>query len=241
MIARLAAVAVLLARVASAAVAFDGTSNGTAAGDGGNQATPTTMCAWLKATLSGRYSFGLTDPTSGNDYYYGRNSADALSRSAAGTTTVTSSPGVHAADTWEHVCAVFDSGGNQYVYLNGANKVSSGAARNPSGSSRLALAHLARATPDNFSAITIAEFGLWHAVLTDEQVAVLAKGYTPPCVAVSSLYFYAPLVVRDATTRNRITNATVSGSVSPSPPTSLALGTGSSTSTDNHAPVHGCQ
>jgi hypothetical protein len=41
---------------------------------------------------------------------------------------------------------------------------------------------------------SIAEFGIWNAALTAEEVASLAKGMTCDKVRPQSLVFYAPLV-----------------------------------------------
>jgi len=100
-------------------------------------------------------------------------------------------------DQWNHVAAIFTSSTSRAVFVNGGNK--------GTNSDSVAVGHNPDLTgigcyvrigdQDWFEWNgRIAEVGFWNVALTDEEVAVLAKGYSPLFVRPQNLVAYWPLI-----------------------------------------------
>jgi hypothetical protein len=131
-------------------------------------------------------------------------------------TTAATSAG-YSASTWTHAASTFSGTAPMALkaFINGGSSGSASTNYNPS------LTHIAigalRVNSSTFSptAGSIAEVGVWSAILTDGEIASLAKGMTCDKVRPQSLVFYAPLVrdLQDVRGARAITNnntATVS-------------------------------
>lgn len=115
------------------------------------------------------------------------NSAGAVA-SAAGTV-----------NTWFHAAGTHDgSGGTLIVYKDGANAGSqSSLGVNPSTFTKTCISFDPVGGTQTFGAAfdgLIAEAGVWNAVLTTAELAMLAKGASPLLVRPSALIAYYPLI-----------------------------------------------
>jgi hypothetical protein len=110
-------------------------------------------------------------------------------------TTTTTSTTVASANTWNHACGVVAAADDRRVFLNGGGKATSAVSRIPSGIDRNSIGtrDSAVAATNDFGG-ALAECALWDAALTDEEVAILALGYSPLLVRPQNLYAYLPLV-----------------------------------------------
>lgn len=101
-------------------------------------------------------------------------------------------------NAWNHGCAVFNNNTDRRIYLDGGNKVQGTLDYPyPTNLDRTAIGRLVRSSSgDNFSG-RIAEVGVWNAALTDDEVAILAKGYSPLFVRPESLIAYIPIIGRN--------------------------------------------
>jgi hypothetical protein len=99
-------------------------------------------------------------------------------------------------NTWAHACAVFSSNSSRSIFLNGGNSQTSTVATSSQGAFTSAniFARTAASSVGTFFQGSIAEFGIWSAALTADEIASLAKGMTCDKVRPRSLVFYAPLV-----------------------------------------------
>ena len=110
-------------------------------------------------------------------------------------TTAATSAGYSAA-TWTHAASTFSGTAPMALkaFINGGSSGSASTNYNPS------LTHIAigalRVSASTFAptAGSIAEVGVWSAILTDSEIASLADGMTCDKVRPQSLVFYAPLV-----------------------------------------------
>ena len=99
----------------------------------------------------------------------------------------------YSASTWQHACGVVTAVNAYAVFLNGGSK---GSDTTNAGSITLLDRTVigANALLSSFANGNIAEAAIWDVALTDAEVAILAKGFSPLLVRPQSLVFYAPLV-----------------------------------------------
>ena len=100
------------------------------------------------------------------------------------------------ASSWNHAAGTFDSVfgtyiGSKYSFLNGTKgAVGSGTTsymRTP------IVLRIGRHVNYGYASCKIAEVGIWNVILTDSEIAALAKGYTPQQIRPKSLIAYYPL------------------------------------------------
>lgn len=101
-------------------------------------------------------------------------------------------------DTWHHVCAVYAAVDDRRCYLDGGNKGTESTSITPSGIDRTAIGQVGDSTPGRYLESRVAEAAIWNRALTDAEVLMLSKAYSPSFVP-QSLVAYWPLV-RDADT-----------------------------------------
>lgn len=120
---------------------------------------------------------------------------------------------------WHHVAYNFNTanGSAQTVYVDGAVDVSGTA------SAAWSMASTAIAFGDPLDAFwatyngDLAEMGFWSRNLTADEIAALAKGFAPQCVARSALDFHCPLVRDQFNRRDPFISSTVGTTVSDHP------------------------
>ena len=59
---------------------------------------------------------------------------------------------------------------------------------------KLEIGNIDWSVGDDFTSGSIAEVAFWSTALSDAEVAILAKGYSPLFVQPQNLFFYAPLI-----------------------------------------------
>lgn len=96
------------------------------------------------------------------------------------------------ADTWHHACAVFSTTTLRAAFLDGAGKGTQTDSNNPSGVDQTDIGQIGNGS--SYISGRIAEAAIWDVALTDAEVAVLAKGYSPLFVRAQSLVAYWPLI-----------------------------------------------
>lgn len=97
-------------------------------------------------------------------------------------------------DQWHHICCVEAAANDHRVFLDGANKVTSGTSKAPQGSiNRISVGRFGDNSPTNYAEGNIAHVAIWNVALSDGEVATLATGHSPLRVRRGNLIFYAPL------------------------------------------------
>lgn len=106
----------------------------------------------------------------------------------------------YSANRWTHGCAIFESNSSRSALINGGSKVTtttSGAPDPPDTTSIGVVRYSTGYGNDNIKETYyngyIAEVGIWNVVLTDSEIASLARGYSPMIIRPNSLVAYYPL------------------------------------------------
>ena len=167
-------------------------------------AAPLTIAAWgnVDETWQSGVIASLVDASSGNDWFLvrtkyqsgpGEYTCNVYARSSDGLPEVDSTT-TFAIGGWHHLCGVFASASSRSAYLDGGAKATITDTITPSGIDKTSIGRIGDSTPAGYFEGKIAEVGIWNAALTDAEVAILAKGYSPLLVRPQSLVFYAPLI-----------------------------------------------
>jgi hypothetical protein len=116
-----------------------------------------------------------------------------------GSSRMATTSGGATINVWHHACAVFASDVSRSVYIDGGSKGTDTNSSSPLGVDNIGIGSIYYWTgsSNDFSSPMsgrIAEAAVWNAALTDDEVAVLAAGFSPLFVRPQSLVFYVPLV-----------------------------------------------
>ena len=111
-----------------------------------------------------------------------------------GTASYAASTSGFSANTWHHACGVWSSTTSRKVYLDGGSSAEKTDSITPSGLDRSSIGALARVIPAGYMDGNIAEAGFWNVALTVDEIAALAKGYSPVLVRPESLVSYRDLI-----------------------------------------------
>lgn len=164
---------------------------------------PLTMACWFRKTgtaSSPRELITLTDPSSFN--YILLSTGDGTSavvyaaaydetNGAFAPTTAT-----FMSNQWHHAAAVLASNNQQRSFLDGGNAGTDSTMVVPTGLSHVAVAKaLTVSATDTFPG-DIAEAAIWNTALTDVEIAVLARGFSPLCLThrLANLVLYQDLI-----------------------------------------------
>jgi hypothetical protein len=165
---------------------------------------PLTMACWfnLSDITNGQFLMSISDysiPASG-DYFAlvadGTAGGDPLNASTyqSSTKSATTSSG-YSAGTWHHGCAVFAAVDDRRAYIDGGSKGTNAESMTPADLSHTGIGTLIRQDwPATFTDGLIAEAVWWNAALTDDEVAILAKRYSPLFVRPQNIVQYLPLI-----------------------------------------------
>ncbi len=162
---------------------------------------PITMSAWfnfpdialsqspvsIADASAGATSIRLRVRGSDNLVYAVTTDFSANSFSAVTSTTYTP-------NTWQHGCAVFAATNDRRVYLDGGNKGTNADGVTPTNLDVTAIGRRGGSSPDEYADGLIAEVAVWNIALTDDEVAILAKGYSPLFVHPQNIIAYWPLI-----------------------------------------------
>ena len=162
-------------------------------------AVPLTLAAWFNSdditigqsilhigvagTSNNRFTLNAQGDTAGDP-------VRALTRNTS--TVVAATTTGYSANTWHHACGVFSAVDARAAYIDGGSKGTDTNSQTPTGIARTDVGTLS-AVGSYFSGL-IAEAAIWNVALTDDEVAILAKGFSPLFVRPESLIFYVPLI-----------------------------------------------
>jgi hypothetical protein len=139
----------------------------------------------------------LTDGTNTNQFLLSARGDVALdpvqaqASDAGGVNSANSSTSFSAA-VWQHACGVWASATSRSAYLNGGGKGSNVTSRTPTG---LNLTRLGMTGTGGGALVgSLAECAIWDIALSDDEVAILAEGYSPLLVRPQSLVACWPLI-----------------------------------------------
>jgi len=164
-------------------------------------AAPFTMACWFNVTdiTAGHCLMSLGDFNTNNYHYMAANgdvASDPLkcTTKAGGADNTATTAGSYSASTWQHACAVFASATSRTIYLNGGNSGTNTGSASPTGIDYIAIGRI-RVSNNWFNTWTggsFAECAIWNAALNTDEVAALAKGFSPSKIRPQNLVFYVP-------------------------------------------------
>lgn len=159
---------------------------------------PVSMSAWFKTNdlSANRCIVANNSDISGVGTYMilrGNDAGDPLSASDfdGSTAARANSGGSVTTGVWTHGGAVFQGTSSRSVYLNGTRTDNSTAV---SGFSTPERTRIGTFLPSNSPwSGEIAEVAIWNVTLTDDEMLILAAGFSPLVVRPSALQLYVPL------------------------------------------------
>lgn len=160
---------------------------------------PFTVAAWVRPddqTFSTIVAVGRSGAAA-HWHYLGHDSAVYASSRDGGTERFDTAAGTISAGAWSHVAGVWASSTSRIAYL--------AAGAGPGDTNSVSPVSLDRTTigaRNSAGSIVfpfdglIAEVGLWDAALTDSEIAILNKAYSPLFVRPQNLIAYWPILGR---------------------------------------------
>lgn len=123
-------------------------------------------------------------------------------------------------NTWVHIVGTFSAANSRSVYQDGVFGSSNTNAVTYSAANTVCLGASTSTTGwANFFFGDLAEIGVWDAVLTDAEIASLAKGFSCRRVRPQNLRFYAPLVRSQTDIRGGLVLTPITNGAPPTPGT----------------------
>lgn len=159
-----------------------------------------TLSAWIRPTALNdnvvlMIGAGAADPRA----YLAVNSAGpgtiGVVQDDGPTTATVSTSATATTGTWQHVAGVFGLTARA-VYLRGGNKASNATALTAhtlTGPLSIGRYDDGASVTGNYFDGSIAEVGVWNVALTDDEIALLGRGYAPSLIRRSALAGYWPL------------------------------------------------
>ena len=161
-----------------------------------------TISAWFKTTDTTTEQFiaGVQMGATRTGHYLiadGSAAGDPVgirSRTGAGAVWGYSTTG-YSSGVWHHGAGTVNTGGtSRAAFIDGGSKGTNGSTRDPSSATPVNEIGAAVAAGDRFFTGSIADIAIWATVLSDEEIASLAKGICPLLIRPQSLVHYIPFV-----------------------------------------------
>lgn len=161
-------------------------------------AVPLTIACWYNSdTQTANQTLVAVNDASANNQFALKLQGAAVGDPVRATTTVAGNSSNadtsvgYTAGAWQHGCAVYASATSRAAYLNGGSKGTNAVSRIPTGITEI---DIGQSGSTIFFSGLLAEVGIWDIDLTDDEVASLAKGFSPLFIRPANLIFYAPII-----------------------------------------------
>ena len=113
----------------------------------------------------------------------------------AGSPSYAASTTGYTANTWFHAAGVVSASNARAAYINGGSKGTDATEEDPLlVLDRTSIGRLGDSTPSQYFSGSIAEVAVWDIALTDNEIIVLSKGFSPLFVRPQNLVAYWPLI-----------------------------------------------
>lgn len=160
-------------------------------------ALPFTMACWFRPaslTAAQRGLISLNTAGSNNNRYF--LSIEPTENVGAGVRTTAASIALSTATVvaskWQHAAGVFDSTTSRTAYLDGVAGAVNNASRVPSNPDRTDIGRVSPTAGFYMDGDT-ADAAIWRISLTDNEIAMLAHGFSPLSIKPNDLVLYCPL------------------------------------------------
>lgn len=114
-------------------------------------------------------------------------------KSVSGATEGSALVGNYGTNTWHHVCGRFTTTAFRRVILDGAGGDTDTTAVVGATADRVSIGRRGDSTPNAYLSGAVAEAAIWNAVLSEPEIAALAKGFSPLKLKPQNLVAYWPL------------------------------------------------
>lgn len=161
---------------------------------------PFTMACWFNSNddNAAQYLMSSGDVANEVNYYFlsaeGAVGGNIYVGIADGTASYAITTAGYSVNTWHHACGVFAADDDRAAFLDGGNKGTNSDSKTPTNLDNLSIGALYKQTPYGFMSGLIAEAAMWNIALTDDEVLILSKGYSPLFVHPQNLIAYWPLI-----------------------------------------------
>ncbi len=114
-----------------------------------------------------------------------------------GTNVNASSSTGFSTNTWHHACGVWASASSRAAYIDGGSKGTETTSVVAQNQDRISIGRYGGSSPGFEMSGSLAEAAIWNVALSDAEVALWAKGFSPLFIQPHNLVAYWPLI-RDA-------------------------------------------
>jgi len=163
-------------------------------------AEPLTLAAWFYSDNATAFQMilGVGDDSADKDWTIqaaGNIAGDPIYAQSftGGTPSEAVTTTGYSTNTWHHACGLFIAANSRAAFIDGGSKGTNAGNQVVNGIDTVRIGTAADQTIGYFSG-RIAEAAVWDVALADEEVASLAKGYSPLLIRPQSLIAYWPLV-----------------------------------------------
>lgn len=167
-------------------------------------ATPLTMACWFYSddatVLQTLMSIGQSaDNTNFFSLHAdGSVAGDPVRISRNGSVVASTTTG-YTVNTWHHACAVYADATTRASYIDGGSKGTDSTSWTPSGMNVTSIGRLERnSTTKRYMSGRVAWPAIWNVALTDAEVLMLARGFSPHMVRPEALVAFWPLHGNDS-------------------------------------------
>jgi len=157
-------------------------------------AAPLTLACWVNPdTVSGNDALVEVNDAGTNNVFLLYLAAGVINAftSEAGSFSQASAGTALGTNAWSHAAGVFASATSRVAYKNGVAGTENTTSRVPTG---IAQTRLGSQVGTNFMDGKLAEVGIWAGALNADEIAALAKGFSPQHIRPSALVGYYPLI-----------------------------------------------
>lgn len=159
---------------------------------------PCTLACWFNSTSLTVNQNLLALRNVANTYYVGiaangSQVGDPVQAYTASPAVIAATSAGYSANVWQHAAGVFESSSSRSAFLNGGNKGTNTTTITPLTLTETHLAAFSSSASQRLIG-ALAEVGIWDVALTDDEIASLAKGFTPDQIRPQNLIAYLPLI-----------------------------------------------
>lgn len=177
-------------------------------------AVPLTMACWAKTSVTGTGQqmmglFNSASATARNQFCLRIGSSNNVVARTSGASTAGSANGTGSftSGVWFHAAGVFSATNSRTSYRDGGNKVTETTSETPSGLNRTSIGLEDNAAADEPFGGQLGEAAIWNVALSDADILMLSKGFSPLLMHPESLIAYWPLIGNNSPENNLKSNS----------------------------------
>lgn len=162
-------------------------------------ATPLSVFCWCypDEAITG-VQMCIADTGSTNHYFRLNTSATfqvVAATAAGGAAAQSTTTGTGSINTWMHIGGTFGSSAHRQAWLNGTAATAQTSNLTPTGLDTAGIGFRPASSPLGYFSGRIAEAAVWNVELSAAEIAILAAGYSPLCLARRPVAYW-PLLGR---------------------------------------------